>query len=108
MLVNGAKRRVVAAEKELCLGPDRDLVNRIADLDQIWFDAKASYNSGQVTPMNPLERGISTSGASADSHYRSETEYYLHVERGRAAVRNHGLVESGINRLIANLRLDAF
>src|SRR6187431_2576562 len=47
-------------------------------------------------------------GTGADYHYRTERNYFLHVERGRAAVRNHPLVEQGINRLIANLKLGDF
>jgi len=72
------------------------------------FEAKSSYASGETSRMSPMPRGIDPLGTDADYHYRTERNYFLHVERGRAAVRNHPLVEQAINRLIANLRLDAF
>lgn len=68
-------------------------------------DPRSSYASGEINRMNPMPSGIDPLGTDADYHYRTERNYFLHVERGRAAVRNHPLVEQGINRLIANLRL---
>lgn len=65
-----------------------------------------SYAAGDADRMNPVPRGINPLGTDADYHYRTERNYFLHVERGRAAVRNHPLVEQGVNRLVANLRLD--
>jgi len=94
-----------------------DIIDRLADLDsQYWearkqredFEIRATYASGETSRMNPVPRGIDPLGTDADYHYRTERNYFLHVERGRAAVRNHPLVEQGINRLIANLRLDDF
>jgi hypothetical protein len=58
--------------------------------------------------MNPVPKGIDPCGTDADYHYRTERNYFLMVERGRAAVRNHPLVEQGINRLVANLKLGEF
>ncbi len=55
--------------------------------------------------MNPMPKGIDPLGTDADYHYRTERNYFLMVERARAAVRNHPLVEQGVNRLIANMRL---
>lgn len=72
------------------------------------YEAKSTYASGETSRMNPVPRGIDPLGTDADYHYRTERNYFLHVERGRAAVRNHPLVEQAINRLIANLRLDDF
>jgi len=89
--------------------------DRIAELDRKYFESRkdrieveSSYASGEATRMNPAPRGIDPLGSDADYHYRSEHNYFLHVERGRAAVRNHPLVEQGINRLVTNLRLDGF
>ena len=92
------------------------LEQRIRDLDDKYFEARrhreteiaSTYSSGEASRMNPAPRGIDPLGSDADYHYRSEHNYFLHVERGRNAVRNHPLVEQGINRLIANLRLDGF
>ena len=98
-------------------GNDRgDILQRLLDVEETYWESrkdretelKSSYASGEVTRMNPVPRGIDPLGADADYHYRTAQNYYLHVERGRAAVRNHPLVEQGINRLIANLRLDGF
>ena len=90
--------------------------DRIRSLDERYFELmrsrdvefNSSYASGETSRMNPAPRGVDPLGSDADYHYRSEHNYFLHVERGRAAVRNHPLVEQGINRLIANLRLDEF
>lgn len=92
------------------------LEQRMRELDEKYFELRSqrettfasSYASGDVSRMNPAPRGVDPLGSDADYHYRSEHNYFLHVERGRAAVRNHPLVEQGINRLIANLRLDGF
>ena len=89
-------------------------LERLKAIDEQYFaarsgrDVESSYGSGEATRMNPAPRGIDPLGSDANYHYRSEHNYFLHVERGRAAVRNHPLVEQGINRLIANLRLDGF
>lgn len=69
-------------------------------------DPQQTYLSGDADRMNPVPRGINPLGTDADYHYRTERNYFLHVERGRHAVRNHPLVEQGINRLVANLRLN--
>lgn len=88
---------------------------RILELDKKYFESRkqrseveSTYASGESSRMNPAPRGIDPLGSDADYHYRSEHNYFLHVERGRAAVRNHPLVEQGINRLVSNLRLDGF
>lgn len=95
----------------------QDILERLTRLDQEYFEARqqrdalnlqSSYSSGETSRMNPVPRGIDPLGTDADYHYRTERNYFLHVERGRAAVRNHPLVEQGINRVIANLRLDDF
>lgn len=92
-----------------------DAINRLLELDRQYFESKKdregfeqSYASGEQSRMNPVPRGVDPLGTDADYHYRTEQNYFLHVERGRAAVRNHPLVEQGINRVIANLRLDDF
>lgn len=94
-----------------------ELLTRLADLDaRYWqarkerdvYEARSSYASGETSRMNPVPRGVDPLGTDADYHYQTERNYFLHVERGRAAVRNHPLVEQAINRLIANLRLDDF
>lgn len=92
------------------------VIERVLELDSAYYQARQSrdhesastYTSGEISRMNPVPRGIDPLGSDADYHYRTEHNYFLHVERGRAAVRNHPLVEQGINRLIANLRLDGF
>lgn len=68
-------------------------------------DYESTYLAGDSDRMNPVPKGIDPLGTDADYHYRTERNYFLMVERGRAAVRNHPLVEQGINRLIANLKL---
>jgi len=73
-----------------------------------YHDAKSSYSAGESGRMNPIPSGVDPLGTDADYHYQTERNYFLMVERGRAAVRNHPLVESGINRLIANVRLGDF
>ena len=92
-----------------------DAIDRLISLDkQYWTNRKEresfdqSYAAGEHSRMNPVPRGIDPLGTDADYHYRTEQNYFLHVERGRIAVRNHPLVEQGINRVIANLRLDDF
>ncbi len=99
---NGQKRNGV---------PRGDIMDRIASLDGDYVekrkgrDAESSYLSGESDRMNPVPKGINPLGTDADYHYRTSRNYFLMVERGRAAVRNHPLVEQGINRLIANLKL---
>lgn len=83
---------------------------RLARLEESYWSKRAgqprnSYAAGEASRMNPVPSGIDPLGSDADYHYRTERNYFLMVERGRAAVRNHPLVEQGINRLIANLRL---
>ena len=92
-----------------------DILSRLADLDRQYWESRTereqteqTYASGEHSRMNPVPRGLDPLGTDADYHYRTEANYFLHVERGRAAVRNHPLVEQGINRVIANLRLDDF
>ena len=91
-----------------------ELLRRLADADAEYYsrrrqrEPQSSYASGESDRMNPVPRGIDPLGTDADYHYRTERNYFLHVERGRAAVRNHPLVEQGINRLIANLGLGDF
>lgn len=89
----------------------KDVLDRLVDLEEQRFergksrDAQASYAAGESNRMNPTPKGVDPLGTDADYHYRTERNYFLMVERGRAAVRNHPLVEQGINRLIANLKL---
>ncbi len=92
-----------------------DVISRLQDLDRIYTESRKerdtfdqTYSSGERSRMNPVPRGVDPLGTDADYHYPTEQNYFLHVERGRAAVRNHPLVEQGINRVIANLRLDDF
>jgi hypothetical protein len=88
-----------------------EILTRIIELDAEYFarrqqrEPQSSYKAGTVDRMNPMPKGINPLGTDADYHYRTEFNYFLMVERGRAAVRNHPLVEQGINRLIANMRL---
>lgn len=95
-------------------GHAHDVLERIANLEEQYFerrksrDPQSTYWAGESSRMNPTPRGIDPFGTDADYHYRTARNFYLMVERGRDAVRNHGLVEQGINRLIANLKLDDF
>ena len=72
------------------------------------MEPRGSYYAGESDRMSPVPRGVNPLGTDADSHYQTERNYFLMVERGRAAVRNHPLVESGVNRLGVNLRLGDF
>ena len=98
---------IKAAEKN-------ETLDRLVELDRQHFakrdrsEASNSYSAGESSRMSPMPKGIDPLGSDADYHYRTERNYFLMVERGRAAVRNHPLVEQGINRLIANLRLSQF
>lgn len=71
-------------------------------------EPSSSYASGQTGRNNPVPPGIDPLGSDADYHYRTERNYFLHVERGRAAVRNNPLVEQGVNCLVANMRIGHF
>lgn len=89
-----------------------ETLERLLELDRAHYakraDAKGASNSylaGESNRMNPTPVGVDPYGTDADYHYSTERNYFLMVERGRAAVRNHPLVEQGVNRLIANLRL---
>lgn len=90
---------------------ETDVLERLFRLDEQRLSRQREqgptslYASGESGRMNPVPHGINPFGTDADYHYRLEYNYFLHVERGRLAVRNHPLVEQGINRLIANLRL---
>lgn len=94
--------------------PRGELLDRLLELDRQHYgrqkdrDAQSSYAAGESGRMNPVPPGIDPLGTDADYHYRTQRNYFLMVERGRAAVRNHPLVEAGINRLIANLKLGDF
>jgi hypothetical protein len=94
--------------------PDNDLINRLVKLDAEYYakrserEPSSSYNAGNADRMNPVPKGIDPYGTDADYHYSTERNYFLMVERGRAAVRNHPLVGQGILRLIANLGLGEF
>lgn len=89
-------------------------LERLAALDEQRFerlrtrDVQSSYLAGESNRMNPVPKGIDPYGTDADYHYRTERNYFLMVERGRAAVRNHPLVEQGINRLISNVKVGEF
>jgi len=97
-------------------GKDHGTLERLLALEEERFSArkdrdqepKSTYLAGESDRMNPVPRGIDPLGSGADYHYRTERNYFLMVERGRAAVRNHPLVEQGINRLIANLKIGDF
>lgn len=88
-----------------------ETLDRLLELDLAHYakrrqrDPQSSYLAGESGRMNPVPYGIDPLGSDADYHYRTERNYFLMVERARAAVRNHPLVEQGVNRLIANLRL---
>lgn len=88
-----------------------EVAKRLVDLDARYYalrrnrDPQSSYAAGRTDRNNPIPRGIDPLGTDADYHYSTAREYYLMVERGREAVRNHPLVGQGINRLIANLRM---
>lgn len=88
-----------------------ELIERIVNLEAEFLtkrkdrDAESSYAAGESGRMNPVPLGVDPLGTDADYHYRTERNYFLMVERGRAAVRNHPLVEQGIRRLGANLKL---
>jgi len=88
-----------------------DVIDRIIELDEAYRErrqereAASTYTAGTADRMNPMPKGIDPLGTDADYHYRTERNYFLMVERGRAAVRNHPLVEQGVNRLIANMRI---
>jgi hypothetical protein len=87
------------------------IINRLAELDREYYEKRKAndpaswYAAGEAGPLNPIPRGINPFGTDASYHNRLEFMHFLIMERGRAAVRNHPLVEQGINRLIANLRL---
>jgi len=93
---------------------ERNLAQRIRELDEAYFtqrrdrEAAQTYAAGTSDRMNPIPRGIDPLGTDADYHYRTERNYFLMVERGRSAVRDHPLVEQAINRLIANMRIGDF
>ncbi len=95
-------------------GKVNETLERIAALEEQYWESrkeretKQSYLAGESDRMNPVPKGIDPLGTGADYHYRTERNYFLMVERGRNAVRNHPLVEQGINRLIANLKLGEF
>ena len=88
-----------------------DVIDRLVSIERDYNekrksrDAESTYLAGDSDRMNPVPKGIDPLGTDADYHYRTERNYFLMVERGRAAVRNHPLVEQGVNRLIANLKL---
>jgi|GEM_PF-1822534 len=85
-----------------------ELFERLFRLERDHLEARSSYYAGESDRMNPVPRGVNPLGTDADTHFATERNYFLMVERGRAAVRNHPLVESGVNRLGANLRLGEF
>lgn len=95
-------------------GQVHETLNRIAALEEKYLeerkarDPQSTYLAGETDRMNPTPKGICPYGSDADYHYRTARNFYLMVERGRAAVRNHPLVEQGINRLIANLKIGEF
>jgi len=88
-----------------------DILDRLVELDRAHFErrqereAASTYTAGTSDRMNPVPKGVDPLGTDADYHYRTERNYFLMVERARAAVRNHPLVEQGVNRLIANMRI---
>lgn len=95
-------------------GKTNETLERIAALEEGYWEKRSqrepqsTYLAGESDRMNPVPKGIDPLGTGADYHYRTERNYFLMVERGRNAVRNHPLVEQGINRLIANLKLGEF
>jgi len=92
-------------------GSALSLIDRIVELDTAYFEgrqdreAASTYTAGTSDRMNHVPKGVDPLGTDADYHYRTERNYFLMVERARAAVRNHPLVEQGVNRLIANMRI---
>jgi len=96
------------------------LLREIADMDRQLAEAvreerqrashepEASYYAGESNRFNPAPAGVQPLGSDADEHYPTAYSYYLIAERGRHAVRNNGLVESGVNRLCSNLRITLF
>lgn len=68
-------------------------------------DPRNDYYAGKNTRLNPVPFGVTAAGSDADAHHATETEYYLIAERARHAVRNNGLVEQAVNRLVANCRI---
>ncbi len=89
-----------------------EIIDQVFELDRERFErrrdreAGSTYAAGTVDRMNPMPQGIDPLGTDADYHYRTEFNYFLMVERARTAVRNHPLAEQGVNRLLANMRLD--
>jgi hypothetical protein len=88
-----------------------EIARQVFELDRDRFErrsreAGSTYTAGTCDRMNPMPQGIDPLGTDADYHYRTEFNYFLMVERARTAVRNHPLGEQGVNRLLANMRLD--
>lgn len=112
--VNGQSSNGHASSDRIPKGAaEPDIIDRLMELDREYYtnrksrDAQSTYSAGDSDRMSPVPRGVNPLGTDADYHYCTERNYFLMVERARNSVRNHPLVEQGINRLIANLRLGA-
>jgi hypothetical protein len=74
-----------------------DILERMAELDRAFRERRqerevsSTYAVGTSDRMNPMPKGIDPLGMDAAYHYRTEHNYFLMVERARAAVRNHPL-----------------
>lgn len=69
---------------------------------------RSEYQAGQRTKYSKVWSGLPSSGAGADHHYRSESQYLKLMEIGRHFLRDDPIVRPGIKRLTSNVMQEGF
>lgn len=73
-----------------------------------WEGAKADYFAAKNSRHLRRRMGLPASGAGADWHIRSESEYLRLMELGRDLVRNDVIIGPGIEKLLVNVLQEGF
>ena len=105
---NGSTRLAASGHAN---GSALSLIDRIVELDTAYFErrqereAVSTYTAGTSDRMNPVPKGVDPLGTDADYHCRTERNYFLMVERGRAADQGSALRPRG-DTVLRNRLLD--
>ena len=86
----------------------RKPVEILSTVDEAFARLQNSYNAARPNRYRPLPTGISSSGSSADYHYRSQGELLRIIEVSRALQRDNFIVGQGVRRLVNNIVQDGF
>lgn len=79
-----------------------------ATLNEAFDELRADYSASKRTRFNRTRSGVSSTGRSADYHFRSESDFFYAMELSRDIDRNDIIVGQAVDRLVDNIVQDGF